>query len=149
MPREPSKRQTTKGIPKFHQQVTIYGPLLGQCSLGNRGDVNGVYRVRNLVLVNDHDLLRAQRNEVAVRDGEFSPIRQADGEGPKPVMQPTSDLIQDHAATFTNELPVFKLDHLLPLVTRSGILTGMTVRVCIGCRPVTFPARSQPLQVPA
>ena len=51
----------------------------------------------NVFVVNDDDHARSYRDEIAMRNFEFSTIREAQREGIKTIAQALFDLIYDHA----------------------------------------------------
>lgn len=53
--------------------------------------------MRNPLLVNDHHHPGVDRNEVLMWHLKPLPVGQLKGEGLKPIMQPLSNLIYDHA----------------------------------------------------
>ena len=71
-------------------------------------NVKGIDGVGNTFLVNDHDNLRMQSNEIPVRHPQPSSVGQLEGERVEPVFEPASDLFQDHGAKVACQRNRFK-----------------------------------------
>ncbi len=66
--------------------------------LSNGNDMKRIDGVRNSLPVNHHDDFWMERNKILMRHPEFPPIGQLQSEGLKSVMQPVSNLFDEHAA---------------------------------------------------